>query len=353
MQTTLLTSARPGTQPVFLHFTSENLPGLTIAYGLPEVVLVSQPVCGCDACDDGSDPLLEAIDEALESVLLGEVLIEHEKRSVRVVTRNWRVRRHPTWKTTRPGSSGDGAAVRGWTDVTHWVRECGGCSDTIDAIDRHVERFIGPVETVQHEIVSDLIHVDIHVVPATADRPFHALVTSGMSDRPMRIPDELRGEVPEFAELMILLPPDWPLDQDDWKEERHYWPIRQLKILARLPHEYDTWLGAWHSMPNGDPAQPFAHDTDICAVMLAPPIRFPDEFRTIRADDGREIGLFAVLPLLPDEIEAKVRLGVDALLDAFEKHDTTQLSPPPQLIRHLSKQTCAYRYPNLGIQWWA
>lgn len=196
------------------------------------------------------------------------------------------------------------------------------------AIDRHVERFIGPVETVQHEIVSDLIHVDIHVVPATADRPFHALVTSGMSDRPMRIPDELRGEVPDFAELMILLPPVWPLDQDDWKDERHYWPIRQLKILARLPHEYDTWLGAWHSMPNGDPAQPFAPDTDFCAVMLAPPIRFPDEFRTIRADDGREIGLFAVLPLLPDEIEAKVTLGVDALLDAFEKHDITELFDP-------------------------
>jgi len=89
VQTTLLTSSRPGTQPAFLHVTSANRPGLTIAYGLPEVVLVSQPVCGCDACDDGSGPLLEALDETLESVVLGEVLIEHEKRSVRVVTRNW------------------------------------------------------------------------------------------------------------------------------------------------------------------------------------------------------------------------------------------------------------------------
>lgn len=203
-----------------------------------------------------------------------------------------------------------------------------GCSETIDAIDRHVERFIGPVETVYHEIVSDLVHIDIHVIPADANRPFHALVTSGMSDRPMRIPDELRGQVPEYAELMILLPPEWPLSHESWQEERHFWPVRQLKVLARLPHEYDTWLGAWHSVPNGDPAQPFAPDTDFCAVMLAPPMRFPDEFRTLTSDDGRDIGMFAVLPLLPDEIEAKVRLGVDALLDGFDEKGINELFDP-------------------------
>lgn len=204
----------------------------------------------------------------------------------------------------------------------------GGCSETIDAVDRHVERFVGPVQTVFHEIISDLVHVDVHVVPAAPDRPFHALVTSGMSDRPMHVPEELRGRVPEFAELMILLPPSWPIDQASWADERHYWPVRQLKILARLPHEYETWLGMWHSVPNGDPATPFADDTEFCAILLAPPIRFPDEFRTIQADDGREIALLALVPLLADEIDVKVRRGVDALLDGFESHDVTELFDP-------------------------
>ena len=203
-----------------------------------------------------------------------------------------------------------------------------GCSETIEAVDRHIARFIGPVVTVYHEIVSDLIHVDIHVVPAADDRPFHALITSGMSDRAMQVPDNLRDEVPQYAELMILLPPTWPLDEASWTDERHYWPIRQLKILARLPHEYDTWLGMWHSVPNGDPAEPFADDTAFCATMLAPPIQFPDEFRTIQADDGREIALLAVLPLLPDEIETKVQHGVDVLLDGFEAHGVTELFDP-------------------------
>lgn len=203
-----------------------------------------------------------------------------------------------------------------------------GCSETIAAVDQHLNRFLGPVATVYHELVSDLVHVDIHVVPADASRPFHALVTSGMSDRPMHIPNNLRGQVPEFAELMILLPPEWPLDQGSWSDERHYWPIRQLKTLARLPHEYQTWLGMWHSVPNGDPATSFADDTRFCATMLAPPIRFPDEFRTIRAEDGREIALLAMLPLLPEELEAKLQYGFDYLLDGFEANDVTELFDP-------------------------
>lgn len=203
-----------------------------------------------------------------------------------------------------------------------------GCSETIEAVDRHITRHIGPVETVFHEIVSDLVHVDVHLVPAGDDRPFHALVTSGMSDRPMHLPEDLRGEVPELAELMLLLPPTWPMDEASWVDERHYWPIRQLKILARLPHEYETWLGVWHSVPNGDPAEPFADDTAFCATMLTPPIRFPDEFRTIQTDDGREIALLAVIPLLPDELEAKLQYGVDALLDGFDAHGVSELFDP-------------------------
>jgi len=72
---------RAGVPPLQLR----ALPGVIVAYGNPKVVLAAQPVCGCDACDDGSAPLIEAIDEAFESVVLGEVLIDHGKRSARVV----------------------------------------------------------------------------------------------------------------------------------------------------------------------------------------------------------------------------------------------------------------------------
>jgi len=104
--TTSITATRSGTEPVFLHFSSDYLPGVIVAYGSAYVVLTAQPVCGCDACDDGSDPLIDSIDDAFESVVLGAVLVEQGKRTARVVTINGDSsstgdRSSPNWVTGR------------------------------------------------------------------------------------------------------------------------------------------------------------------------------------------------------------------------------------------------------------
>ncbi len=64
-----------------------------------------------------------------------------------------------------------------------------GDGDHIDAISEHIEQHIGEVTMVFHEIVSDLVHIDVHHVLPTEDRDFHTLITSGMSDKPMNVPD--------------------------------------------------------------------------------------------------------------------------------------------------------------------
>src|SRR5439155_11079655 len=129
----------------------------------------------------------------------------------------------------------------------------------IEAISRHVGRYVGKVEHVFHEIVSDLVHVDVHLIPPQPNREFVTLVTSGMSDRPMTLPPGC--DAPAYAELLLCLPPDWPLEQEDFKDEAKFWPVRLLKFLARLPHEYDTWLSFGHTVPHGDPPEPFADST--------------------------------------------------------------------------------------------
>ncbi|MGC3944409.1 MAG: hypothetical protein QM762_07815 [Chryseolinea sp.] len=48
----------------------------------------------------------------------------------------------------------------------------------IELISAHIEKHVGPIEMVFHEIVSDQVHVDVYWVKATSDRPFHVLVTS-------------------------------------------------------------------------------------------------------------------------------------------------------------------------------
>ncbi|SEO83260.1 Suppressor of fused protein (SUFU) [Paenibacillus sp. OV219] len=81
-----------------------------------------------------------------------------------------------------------------------------GNDETIDRITEHVEKYIGPVQTVFHELASDLVHIDILIVAPTKERNFYTLITCGMSDEPMTVP--AGAEAYRYAELMICLPPD-------------------------------------------------------------------------------------------------------------------------------------------------
>jgi hypothetical protein len=103
----------------------------------------------------------------------------------------------------------------------------------LEQISAHIEAHLGPVATVFHEIVSDTVHIDVHVVLPTEESPYARLVTSGMSDLPM--PGD--NDVPRYLELVATLPGDWRLDRASFEDERWYWPVRLLKQLARFPHK--------------------------------------------------------------------------------------------------------------------
>jgi hypothetical protein len=206
----------------------------------------------------------------------------------------------------------------------------------LEKFDRHLERHLGPVETVLHEIVSDLVHVDVHLVKPTEERPRWTLVTTGMSDRPMKVPEG--AEEFRHAELMLSLPPDWPLTEQAFKDERHYWPVRWLKMLARLPHEYDTWLGWGHTVPNGDPAAPYAPDTKLCCMLVVPPVLVPEGFRRLTVNDDKTVHFYAAVPLYREEMDFKLRKGAEALLDRFDRHQVTERVDPKR------KNACAKRF---------
>ena len=129
---------------------------------------------------------------------------------------------------------------------------------SIDEISDHIEKHVGKIHMVFHELVSDQVHIDVHWVKPTTERPFHTLVTSGMSDKPMHSPQGV--DDCDYAELSICLPQDWKVSEEDFEDEKNYWPIRWLKFLARFPHEYNTRLFQGHTIPNGDPATPFAEN---------------------------------------------------------------------------------------------
>lgn len=215
-----------------------------------------------------------------------------------------------------------GAPVFRYTDgENEWEAAHG--EECIEEISDHIERYIGEIEVVFHEIVSDTVHIDVHHVKPTEDRPFHTLVTSGMSDLPMKIPED--ADTTRYMELMVTLPEQWKIDDESFKNENWYWPVRELKYLARFPHKYNTWLGWGHTIPNGDPAEAFAENTSMKGIILLPSVNVPEEFYNLTIDENKTIEFFCIVPLYEEEMNLKLRKGSDILLDKFDKYNISDI----------------------------
>lgn len=192
----------------------------------------------------------------------------------------------------------------------------------MDEIVEHVEKHIGPVHMTFREVVPGDPAVDILHVKSSRSRPYEVLVTSGMSARPMTVPDDVQEAY--FAEILAILPKGWPLADSDLKDERNYWPIRLLKNLARHPHQRSTYLAWNHALPNGESdavAKPYADGTALSAVALLPPALFDEETLWLTREDGHVVAFLAVVPLHLNELKYKNEHGMEALTGLLEEHD--------------------------------
>jgi hypothetical protein len=165
---------------------------------------------------------------------------------------------------------------------------------------------------VYHEIASPDIHVDIALIEPTEQRNYYTLVTMGMGAHRMNVPPEL-GEL-ERAELLVCLPPDWKLDETSLAEEKWYWPLRWLKILARLPGEQGTWLGWGHTVPAGEP---FAENTKLCGILLLYPGAFDAGAAICKLPEG-QINFYQLIPLYQEEMDFKINNSTENLLDFLD-----------------------------------
>jgi hypothetical protein len=198
-----------------------------------------------------------------------------------------------------------------------------GDPELVAAIEGHITKHFGEPATAWHERVSPYVHIDVHIVEPRDDRPVFTLVTSGMSEKPMRANGE---EL--YAELTMILPPSWPKpDTPGFRAPAGHWPYKLLNHLARLPHAFDTFLWAGHTVPNGDPPERYADNTELCGALIASPVIAPDGFETL-AVGGREISFFAVFPLHADEMELKLEQGADALYDLLDEAELTEILDP-------------------------
>lgn len=183
-------------------------------------------------------------------------------------------------------------------------------------LEAHLEKYAGPIEARFENLL---------LVRATPERDCHVVVTCDLSDEPMPSPK------PEwrFAELCALLPSDWPLDPQLWQSDPNFgWPARELQRLVRFSQETKTWLGFGHSIPNGQPAKPFAPSTRQCGSFLLPPLELPEPFARLRLSDDEILNFWTIVPIYPDELAVKVNQKAPTLIEALTKKGISDVINP-------------------------
>ena len=184
--------------------------------------------------------------------------------------------------------------------------------EEIIAVEAHISEYFGDFPNVFHELLSPDIHVDIAVIPPTPEKNFYTFVTMGMGAHRMTVPKELEKYQLERAELLINMPADWNISSND---EKDYWPLRWLKIMARLPGEQETWLGWGHTVPAGEP---FAENTKLECMILVSPVPFKNGAEKCILPDGDVILFYQMIPIYEEEMNFKLDNDAEELLQMFD-----------------------------------
>ncbi len=198
----------------------------------------------------------------------------------------------------------------------------------LPTITDHIERYFGTDFFVLDEKKSSVVHVDVHVVRPTPTRPYFTLLTSGMSDLDMRVPEGLEDLA--LAEVCLCLPKEWPLAMDDfgWREPRYFWPIAILQQAARYPHINQTWFSWGHTVGSVERPEPLHVETRFTGLILSTPATFPEGADTVETKDGRAIHYLALIPLLDQEMKFKQKFDSATLVEKLKEADVTELLNP-------------------------
>jgi len=196
----------------------------------------------------------------------------------------------------------------------------------LPTITDHIERYFGTDFFVLDEKKSSVVHVDVHVVRPTPIRPYFTLLTSGMSDLDMRVPEGLEDLA--LAEVCLCLPKEWPLAMDDfgWREPRYFWPIAILQQAARYPAHKSNVVLWGHTVGSVERPEPLHVETRFTGLMLANPATFQKV--RIRWRPGRpSYSLPRFDSTLEQEMKFKQKFDSATLVESQEADVTELLNP--------------------------
>lgn len=188
---------------------------------------------------------------------------------------------------------------------------------------KEYEKFIsdnfGTFTNVWHELYSPDIHLDILIIPPSKNEDYYKLITRGMGAYKMNVPDIIKNQNLDRAELVMYLPSDWDFD---FKKEENYWVVRQMKLIARSAIEENSWVGVGHTFSGDEKATiPFAKNTQLSSTVLLYSLNKNFEYPDFVLDEKGKINFYQIFPLYKEELEYKQKHGIQELMKLFSDED--------------------------------
>lgn len=197
-----------------------------------------------------------------------------------------------------------------------------GIGDGSSELVAHLETYLGHTKTLTlQETIPCNPPITIHRA-TNRDLDDMLLVTEGMSSLPMKSSD---GKT-HYVELVMKLPPKWPLTDKGLKKSKNFWPIDWLCRAAIYPHQKGLlWNFEYTVIANGDPPQPFDADTQLCCLLL---MHDPDgTICSMERSDGTVVEFYFVVPIYAEERDLLESEGLDELETRFSDHWIDTLDP--------------------------
>ncbi|MEM7249323.1 MAG: suppressor of fused domain protein [Acidobacteriota bacterium] len=169
------------------------------------------------------------------------------------------------------------------------------------------QRFFGPLQEI---VDDDATGLDFLVAsPGVHGRDFTTLLSSGLSDKPMPVPDDFLEQGRRIELVLYLSGPP---------RATH---VALLRWVAAALDEPGTWLGPGHSLPHGDPPSPLFPKSCLDTVLLCPPVLEPDlRLPQELSVEGEPVRLLWLLCLSPAEAELKLQKGLPELFALLDEH---------------------------------
>ncbi len=168
---------------------------------------------------------------------------------------------------------------------------------------KFIEENFGRIEKIYQDVGYDDLYLDVAQINPTKEKPYYTIITLGMGEHKMY--NQNNENFSSFAELMISLPPDWNLD-----DENYTWIIDELMHLAYIPFTF-YFSYEWGHLENN--FEPFSSNTKLSAVSILYPEMKKENSGLLKLEN-RNLQFYQIVPLYDEEYTFALKNGMKNLL---------------------------------------